>query len=210
MFNSLFDPDSAFSTFVNRLIDLVILNIIFIVCCLPVITMGPACSALYYSVVKSIRQQRSYCVREFFREFRASLKKGILVHLILMALTFLSLRTDVPLMLSFFEAGTMDNILPGLLFICKILIPLGITCWIYPLMSRYEQGPLLCFQWALHLMLKHIPRTLYCIVIVFISVFLFWLEPLLIALIPSVMTLLVSIFTEPVLRGIAVKEDHPD
>lgn len=207
MLHSLFDPDNGFSSVVGKIIDMVVLSLVFAFCCLPIVTAGPACSALYYGVVKSVRRQRSYCVREFFREFRASLKKGILVHLILMGLAAVFFSADMPLMLSFFEKGTVDNIFFGLLFLCKLLVLLGLCCWLYPLLSRYEQGVLSCFQWALHLLLKHFPRTLLCILLALASAFLFWLEPLLICILPSATALLVSFLTEPVLRAICREED---
>lgn len=207
MFDSIFNPDNAVFTFINKIVDLIILSLIFIVCCLPVVTIGPACSALYYAVVKSIRKQRSYCAKEFSREFRASLKKGSIIHLILIVLTVISLITDVPLMFSFFETGEMNNIFLGLLFVFKIIVLLGLVCWIYPLTSRYEQDLLKYFHWALYLLLKHIPRTLLCIVIAFSSILLFLLEPLFLVILPSITALLISFLTEPILRTICSEED---
>lgn len=210
MLDSIFHPDNAFSSIVGRILDLIVLSLLFTLCCLPVATAGPACSALYYAVVKNIRRQRSYCVREYFREFRTSLKKGILIHLILLGLAVLFFCADMPLMLSFFEKGTVDHIFFGLLFLCKLLILLGLGCWIYPLLSRYEQGILNCFSWALHLLLRHFPRTLFCILLMLASAFLIWLEPLFVCILPSTTALLASFFIEPVLRTICGKEEDSD
>ena len=98
----------------------------------------------------------------------------------------------------------------GLLFLCKLLILLGLGCWIYPLLSRYEQGILNCFSWALHLLLRHFPRTLFCILLTLASAFLIWLEPLFVCILPSTTALLASFFIEPVLRTICGKEEDSD
>ena len=43
-----FDMDSPFMQFLNRVGDLMILNIIIVLCCIPVITIGPAYTAMHY------------------------------------------------------------------------------------------------------------------------------------------------------------------
>ena len=46
-----------------KLVDLLWLSIIFFVTCIPVFTIGPALTALYYTVVKFIRRERGkFCL----------------------------------------------------------------------------------------------------------------------------------------------------
>ena len=47
MFQSLFNPDSAFFRFTGRVLDAVVLSVLFLVCCLPVVTAGASTLALY-------------------------------------------------------------------------------------------------------------------------------------------------------------------
>ena len=47
MFRSLFDPNSAFSRGMERVWTLVVLNVLWVLCSLPVVTIGPSTAALY-------------------------------------------------------------------------------------------------------------------------------------------------------------------
>ena len=52
--SKLFDLDSPFMNVINKLSDIIIINLVYIFCCLPVFTIGAATTALYYTVYKII------------------------------------------------------------------------------------------------------------------------------------------------------------
>ena len=73
--SSFFSMDSPFFSFMSRLADIVLLNLLYIICCLPVFTIGAATSALYYQVMKMSKNEESYVFRGFFKAFRENFKK---------------------------------------------------------------------------------------------------------------------------------------
>ena len=56
--NRLFDLENPVMVFLGRLADLVWLNILYIICCIPVFTIGAATSALYYVTMKMVKEHR--------------------------------------------------------------------------------------------------------------------------------------------------------
>ena len=76
--NRAFDPHNGFWGGIARLVDVVGVSLLWIVCCLPVVTIGPATSALYLTTLRCIRQGESHTYGRFFRSFRQNLKVGIL------------------------------------------------------------------------------------------------------------------------------------
>ena len=52
---NIFNLENRFWTFMGHVADLIILNIIFIICCIPIVTIGPSITALYYMTLKIIR-----------------------------------------------------------------------------------------------------------------------------------------------------------
>lgn len=64
--NNIFNPDNKFFSFMGRVADLMILNLLCIVCCIPVVTAGPAIAAMYYITLKMARNEESYVVKGFF------------------------------------------------------------------------------------------------------------------------------------------------
>ena len=73
--------DSPVIAFLNKMTDLILLNIIFVICCLPVFTIGAATTAMYYVCIISIRQGDGYVVRRFFESFRRNFKQATLLWL---------------------------------------------------------------------------------------------------------------------------------
>lgn len=193
--------------FINKIIDLVVLSLVWLVCCIPIITIGPACAALYYAVVKVIRRQRGYPVREFWRAFKSNFKKGILFEVIWLLLGAMTLYTDLPLVLTLLDIEKVQNMILLVLFGTKAILLLGTVCWIYPLMSRFEEELLKLAQASVYLLVRYLPVTLAVIVLLGAAVFLIVWEPLLLAVLPGPVTLLLSMMQEPALRKMCLAAD---
>ena len=58
-FDRVFDPENGWWAFLGRMVDLVGLSLAWAFLSLPVVTFGPATSALYYTVVKCFRQKEN-------------------------------------------------------------------------------------------------------------------------------------------------------
>ena len=67
--NSLFNPDNPIFHFLSRIADIIFLNLLFLLCCIPIITIGPSISALYYCMLKIIRKRDSSITGMFFHSF---------------------------------------------------------------------------------------------------------------------------------------------
>ena len=86
--NKLLSPDNAFFTFMGRLFDLVVLSVLWLLLSIPIVTIIPATSALYYSVVKVVRRDRGYLAKEFWRSFRQNLRQGSLCSIVVIVAIF--------------------------------------------------------------------------------------------------------------------------
>ena len=64
--NRFFNMDNKFFTFMGRIADLIILNLLCIVCCIPIVTIGPAITAMFYVTMKMVRNEEAYIVKGFF------------------------------------------------------------------------------------------------------------------------------------------------
>lgn len=118
--------------------DMVILGLCWILCSIPIITIGAATSALYYSVAKTMRYGTGKPVREFFKAFRENQRAGIMIFLP-SAITFIT-----TLILAFLAQAITERVV-ALLFAGVVL---GIQIYIYPLISRFELPVVRYFQVA--------------------------------------------------------------
>ncbi|MCM1056525.1 MAG: YesL family protein [Firmicutes bacterium] len=117
----------------NKSGEIILLNMTFLLCCLPVVTVGPALSSLYYATMKSIRRERGYPVREFFFSLKRTLKKGIL-------LTLLAVLWLGCLFFGRYYAKTGQwKASPGPgLYDAFIIVSVCVLTYIFPVLSRFE------------------------------------------------------------------------
>ena len=81
----LFDPDSPIMRFLTQAAELAWLNVLWVVCSLPVVTFGASTAALCTAVRNMIRENGRWNAAAFFRAFRDNFKKSTLLWLILLA-----------------------------------------------------------------------------------------------------------------------------
>lgn len=135
-----------------------LLNVLFLVCCLPIVTIGASISALYSVSLKLVRQKDSYITKDFFRAFRQNLKQGIILHLILSAATII-IVTDLLVIWSIMEASAVFK---GLFFGMVILALLFFmaSVYLYPMLAQFKNTLKSYFRNAAILSFKHLPYTI--------------------------------------------------
>ena len=67
----MFKLDSPLMNFLNKLCDIMILNILVLVFSLPIFTIGAAVTAGYYMSFKMVKNEENYIVKGFQRELQA-------------------------------------------------------------------------------------------------------------------------------------------
>ena len=81
MLRGLFDLDNPPMRFLSKVADLLILNLLFLVCSLPVITIGASTTAVYYCFFKMKDQEDGYLFRKFFKSFKENFRQATLMWL---------------------------------------------------------------------------------------------------------------------------------
>ena len=71
--------DSPFMRFLSVLADLMILNFLTILCCIPVVTAGASFTAMHYVLIKMVRNEEGYIAKSFFHAFKQNLGQGIFI-----------------------------------------------------------------------------------------------------------------------------------
>ena len=116
--------------------DLVVLSLLWAVCSLPLVTLGPASAALYAAAVSVLRQKKGTPLSCFFPVFRRELKEGILSTLLCaagMGIVGLLFYAALRLFPGFAERGGLVSVIAVLL----AFFSLGVLCWVWPLLSRF-------------------------------------------------------------------------
>lgn len=119
--------------FLNKTGEIILLNIVFLLCCLPVITIGPALTSLYYATMKSIRRERGYPIAEFWNSMKRTMKRGMLFTLISLCVLGALLFGRISALDS---AGELTP--KALLYDFFILLAAGGLIYLFPVLSRFE------------------------------------------------------------------------
>jgi uncharacterized membrane protein YesL len=158
----------------NRFSDLVVLNIIFIISCVPVITVGPALTALYCVSMKISDGSEGYVVKSYFRAFKDNFKQGMLVGIVLEIICFVLGYDAVMLYYSqefYAAAGFFITV------VMLVIIALVIQ-FVFPLLARYQNtigntvknSALLAVSKLPYALLLLVPM-LFCVLVCYLSIF---------------------------------------
>lgn len=83
--NHLFNLDGPVLQFINKIVYSVYLNILWFICCIPVITIGASTTALFYVTLKISKDEEGSITKAFFHSFKENLRQGTVIWLILLA-----------------------------------------------------------------------------------------------------------------------------
>ena len=80
----IFDLDSPLMNVLNKMADLMWLNILTLICCIPIITAGAAFTSMHYVALKIVRNEESYITRSFFKSFKTNFRQATLIWLMIL------------------------------------------------------------------------------------------------------------------------------
>ena len=210
---SFFNPEKGIWAWLSTMVDICGLSIVWIFLCLPVVTIGPATAALYYTVVKRVRGREGGAFGDYFRSFRDNFKTGLWTGLI---------AIPAALLLFFGHSvvrwyGTRVGGAAYILYVAyyfALVLPAGVLCWLFPLLGRFDYRVKDLFRTAFQLTVAHLPSTV-VVVLLTAQTAVFCIErwwPVL--FMPSVAMLLVSLFFERIFQKyspeLAPAEEQPD
>ena len=158
MFGRIFAPDNWFFRSTGKLVDIVLLSLLWLAVSLPLVTIGPASAALYDTVVRTLRnQEENTPYKRFFRVFRREFKVGALASVVLLAVGFGLYCLYLLLLLMATGGGT--GYLLYVAFLVILLLAAGFVSYLFPVLSRFTFGVGGLFVTCGKLSLAHLPVT---------------------------------------------------
>lgn len=156
-----FSMDNKFFTFMNKVADLCILNIICLVCCIPIVTAGASITAMYYVTLKMVRNEEAYIVRSFFKSFKDNFKQATIINLIMIAVGAvlyldLNVAKNMP--------GSVGQIF-HVIFMAFVIIYYVLFLYVYPVLARFYNTIRNTIKNALFMAIRHLPYTVVMVLI---------------------------------------------
>ena len=123
-----FDPDSPLMNGLSRMTDLVLLNLITLAACLPVFTAGASLTAMHFVLLKMVRGEEGYIVRDWVKSFKQNFRQATLIWLLFLAAGLMAL---LDIWMAAYGKGGAALVLRVLL-ILVILIAYADFLWAFP------------------------------------------------------------------------------
>lgn len=134
--NAIFNPENRFWMFMDKVMDAMIISILWLVCSLPVVTMGAATTAVFQFTLYQVRDEEGYVWKSFFKAFRQNFRQATILWLGGLAVGAF-LLVDVYLCMHLRIPGTLRM---------ALLVGLGCIGLIYLLTMLYVLPLMACFQ----------------------------------------------------------------
>lgn len=165
----MFDLESNFMQLLSSIADLVIVNVLFIICSIPLFTMGAAFSAMHYVLLKMVNQEDSHIIRTFFEAFRQNFKRATPPWLVFFVISAV-IAADVEFMIR--GEVTIPQIS---LIVFGVLYALMFMVMIYalPMISRYENSTKQILKNSLFIGMLNLPKSI-GMVLMYVAPIVLW------------------------------------
>lgn len=122
----------------SRLFDLILLNVLWVLFSLPVVTAGASAAALYSVMLKIVANEEGYIVRGFWEAFKSNFKQSTVIWLILLV-AGAALGADFVIVSGF--TGAPARVGMALLG-AAVFLYLTELIFVFPLIARFENTTL--------------------------------------------------------------------
>ncbi|MBQ9700615.1 MAG: DUF624 domain-containing protein [Lachnospiraceae bacterium] len=159
-----FSTEGGLYKFMTSLFSVFKINMLWLICSLPIVTMGAATIAAYDVLLKMVDDQEGYVGRQFWKAFKANLKMGIPLGLLNIACVYI-----VWLDFSLFEGLPGNPIFLLIMGIVATIVFIASFLYVYPLLARYDNTLFRSLENSATIARRYYGRTVLLVVVVAIE-----------------------------------------
>ena len=165
--NRLFDMEGPVITFLARITDYMLLNLLFIVCCIPVVTIGASITALHYVIFKEVFDQEEPGIfKTFFKAFGQNFKQATAIWLGVLAVAAI-IALDVKILTA--DGAHLTGWFLALIIVVAIAV-FVIAMYSLALTARFENTMRQTIKNAMLMSIRHAPKSV-VMMLVYLSPF---------------------------------------
>ncbi|MFR5600851.1 MAG: YesL family protein [Lachnospiraceae bacterium] len=159
MFSGFFNYDNAVWRFIGKFWDIMLVSWLWVLCSLPVFTIGASTTAMYYVTLKLVRDEDGYTIRSFFKSFKENFKQATILWLILLVAGGL-LACDFYFFYRVYTKPGQFRQIMQVVFAVFILIYLFIVTYVFPLQARFYNSVKQTLINAFFISIRHLFHTI--------------------------------------------------
>ncbi|MDY5021116.1 MAG: YesL family protein [Blautia sp.] len=156
-----FNMDNKFFSMMSKVADLILLNVLCIVCSIPIITAGASITAMFYVTLKMVRNEESYIIKSFFKSFKENFKQATIINIIMLVVGGV-LYLDITLV------RNMDTSFSRILlciFMVFVFLYLLVFIYVYPVLAKFYNSVRRTFINSIFMAVRHLPYTIIMLIV---------------------------------------------
>lgn len=169
----MFKLDSPLVNFLNKVADIMILGIVFMIACIPVITAGASFTAAYYMGFKMVKNEETYIIKGFFKAFKENFKQATILWIFVLVILAV-IVADYQIIL--YSGLAFASWIRVAMVSVTLIAALGVV-FVFPLQARFQNTVKHTFKNAFLMALSHLPSAFLLIIIYAVPYLLLWLVP---------------------------------
>lgn len=159
-----FSVDGGLYKFFSRFWDMVKLNFLWLLCSLPIVTVGVSTIAAYTVTLKMVDDKEGYVARSFFKAFKENIKQGMVIGIITLVCAY-ALFLD-------FQLGS-KSVAIFVVGILSAYLFLMVLIYTYPLLARYDNKLLQTMKNSWLISTRFFGKTFMLIFVIAIEIIVF-------------------------------------
>ncbi len=149
------NPDSKFMAVLNKISDVMILNLITLVMCVPIITAGAALTAKDYMCYKLVKNEEGGILKGFFHSFKQNFKQATIIWLVMMVVMGIA---GFDMLFAYGLEGEGTGIVRAIMMAAGFFV--FIACiMIFPVLARFDNTIKGTIKSGLHMTVAILPRA---------------------------------------------------
>lgn len=145
----------------SKIGDMFILNLIYVLSCIPVVTIGASTTALYYTTLKMAENKESYVWRDYWKAFKMNLKQATVIWLVVF-IGWTVIVLDVLLAGGF---GTQLGTVVAIMMVIAAIFLGVLSLYVFPLLARFDNTVMRTMKNAVLIAIRHLPSTVLILLI---------------------------------------------
>ena len=201
----MFRYDNAFFQFLGKITDYIFASVLWLICCIPVVTIGASTSALYYTVHKALKGERGYVWRCFWYAFRTNLKCTVGPSIIYVV-AFLFLVVDKKMFYAILTQGSKLGMFYYIFYFLQLYL-VGAAIVTFAFVARFTCTWKEAFQKGLILSIANFPWLLVIIVLAVAVAVIFVYSPIVLGILPALVCWVYDWILERIFRKLMTPEE---
>ncbi len=164
MLSGFFNYDNPVWRFIGKFWDVIMLSVLWMVCSIPVVTIGASTTAMYYVTLKLVRDEDGYTFRSFFKSFKENFKQSTIIWLIFLVAGIV-LGVDVFFFLRVFNGSQNVRTIMLAIFMAMSFLYFAMFTFVFPLQARFYNPVKRTIFNAFFMSIRHLFQTIGMLVI---------------------------------------------